>query len=144
MFGNHGGQLNCPPYNCVDEFQAAFAILKGSLKRLRYGNGKSGYGGDTPCSVSICANAWGSLKGISRWVFSGCLKECITNTPARSHFLTHSPCLLYNIALFLRQPERVFMKSPFSLLLASLSQRLAIAAAVLLVVWGVYFWAVAA
>ena len=36
------------------------------------------------------------------------------------------------------------MKSPFSLLLASLSQRLAIAAAVLLVVWGVYFWAVAA
>ena len=45
---------------------------------------------------------------------------------------------------FLRQPESVFMKSPFSLLLASLSQRLAIAAAVLLVVWGVYFWAVAA
>ena len=145
---------------------------KGSLKRLRYGNGKSGYGGDTPCSVSGCINAWGSLKGISRWVFSGCLcpisaisfggelllrhwlysfakisgclKECITNTPARSHFLTHAPCLLYNIALFLRQPESVFMKSPFSLLLASLSQRLAIAAAVLLMVWGVYFWAVAA
>ncbi len=36
-------------------FQAAFALLKGSLKRLRYGNGKSGYGGDTPCSVSRCA-----------------------------------------------------------------------------------------
>ena len=35
-------------------FQAAFALLKGSLKRLR-GNGKSGYGGDTPCSVSRCA-----------------------------------------------------------------------------------------
>ena len=119
-------------------------MLKGSLKCLRYGNGKSGYGGDTPCSVSGCINAWGSLKSISRWVLSGCLKACITNTPARSHFLTHAPCLLYNIVLFLRQPESVFMKSPFSLLLASLSQRLAIAAAVLLVVWGVYFWAVVA
>jgi len=37
-------------------FQAAFAMLKGSLKRLRYGNTKSGYGGDTPCSASNCAN----------------------------------------------------------------------------------------
>ena len=39
----------------VSYFQAAFAMPKGSLKRLRYGNGKSGYGGDTPCSVSRCA-----------------------------------------------------------------------------------------
>jgi len=39
-------------------FSAAFALPKGSLKRLRYGNGKSGYGGDTPCSVSGCINAW--------------------------------------------------------------------------------------
>ncbi|EEP66572.1 hypothetical protein GCWU000324_02972 [Kingella oralis ATCC 51147] len=38
----------------VSYFQAAFAMPKGSLKRLRYGNGKSGYGGDTPCSVSGC------------------------------------------------------------------------------------------
>ena len=52
-------------------FQAAFALLKGSLKRLRYGNGKSGYGGDTPCSVSGCIDAWGSLKRLY-WV-SGCL-----------------------------------------------------------------------
>ena len=37
-------------------FQAAFAMLKGSLKRLSYDNAKSGYGGDTPCFVSNCAN----------------------------------------------------------------------------------------
>jgi len=37
-------------------FSAAFALPKGSLKRLRYGNGKSGYGGDTPCSASNCAH----------------------------------------------------------------------------------------
>ena len=43
----------------------------------------------------------------------------------------------------LRQPESVLMKS-FSLLLASLLQRLAIAAVVLLMVWGVYYWAVSA
>ena len=36
------------------------------------------------------------------------------------------------------------MKSPFSLLLASLSQRLAIAAPVLLIIWSVYYWAVSA
>ena len=35
---------------------------KGSLKRLGYGNAKSGYGGDTPCSVSGSAKGWGSLK----------------------------------------------------------------------------------
>ena len=37
-------------------------MLKGSLKCLDYSNAKSGYGGDTPCSVSGCANGWGSLK----------------------------------------------------------------------------------
>ena len=36
------------------------------------------------------------------------------------------------------------MKPPFSLLLASLSHCLAIAAAVLLIVWCVYYWAVSA
>ena len=50
-------------FYCVSCFQAAFAMLKGSLKCLRYGNGKSGYGGDTPCSVSGCINAWGNLRG---------------------------------------------------------------------------------
>ena len=35
---------------------------KGSPKRLRHSNAKSGYGGDTPCSVLGCANGWGSLK----------------------------------------------------------------------------------
>ena len=50
-------------FYCVSCFQAAFAMLKGSLKCLRYGNGKSGYGGDTPCSVSGCAKGWGSLHG---------------------------------------------------------------------------------
>ena len=39
-------------------FQAAFAMPKGSLKRLRRSNRKSGYGGDTPCSVSGCINGW--------------------------------------------------------------------------------------
>ena len=42
-------------------------MLKGSLKCLRYGNGKSGYGGDTPCSVSGYAKGWGSLKHINAW-----------------------------------------------------------------------------
>ena len=65
------------------------------------------------------------------------------NASARSHFLTHSRRLLYNSTLLLRQPESVLMKS-FSLLLASLLQRLAIAAVVLLMVWGVYYWAVSA
>ena len=37
-------------------------MLKGSLKCLDYSNAKSGYGGDTPCSVLGCANGWGSLK----------------------------------------------------------------------------------
>ena len=36
------------------------------------------------------------------------------------------------------------MKSPFSLLLASLSQRLAIAAIVLLIILSLYYWAVSA
>ncbi|WP_303109948.1 hypothetical protein [Kingella sp. (in: b-proteobacteria)] len=39
-------------------------MLKGSLKRLNYGNGKNGYGGDTPCSVSNYADDCGSLKRI--------------------------------------------------------------------------------
>ncbi|WP_369586220.1 hypothetical protein [Kingella oralis] len=51
-----------PPLHCVSCFQAAFTMLKGSLKRLGYGNAKSGYGGDTPCSVSGSAKGWGSLK----------------------------------------------------------------------------------
>ena len=50
------------PLHCVSCFQAAFAMPKGSLKRLGYGNRKGGYGGDTPCSVSRCTKAWGSLK----------------------------------------------------------------------------------
>jgi len=33
-------------------FQAAFVMPKDSLKHLRHSNRKSGYGGDTPCSVS--------------------------------------------------------------------------------------------
>ena len=52
-------------------FQAAFAMPKGSLKRLGYGSGKSGYGGDTPCSVSGCTKGWGSLIHLSKsliWV----------------------------------------------------------------------------
>ena len=48
--------------HCVSCFQAAFALPKGSLKRLGYGNRKSGYGGDTPCAVARCAKGWGSLK----------------------------------------------------------------------------------
>ena len=40
----------------------------GSLKGVGCGDGKSGYGGDTPCSVSGCIDAWGSLKRLY-WVF---------------------------------------------------------------------------
>ena len=51
----------------VSYFQAAFAMPKGSLKRLRYGNGKSGYGGAirhvlfqaarrVEAALSICPN----------------------------------------------------------------------------------------
>ena len=49
-------------HNALTLFQAAFAMLKGSLKRLGYGNRKSGYGGNTPCAVARCAKGWGSLK----------------------------------------------------------------------------------
>ena len=58
-------QLGDEPSPLHFRFKAAFAMLKGSLKCLRYGNGKSGYGGDTPCSVSGCAKSWGSLKRIN-------------------------------------------------------------------------------
>lgn len=96
--------------------------------------------------------------------FSGCRRRCKGSNPKRvcqtggktARFLRRrqarastlfnaraAPVIQYHPFL-LRQPESVLMKPPFSLLLASLSQRLAIAAAVLLIVWCVYYWAVSA
>ena len=54
----------------------------------------------------------------------------------------HAPVIQYHP--YSGSLKVLFMKSPFSLLLASLSQRLAIAATVLLIIWSVYYWAVSA
>ena len=58
-FGDEPSPLHCLSYF---HFQAAFALLKGSLKRLDYGNAKSGYGDDTSCSILGYAKGWCSLK----------------------------------------------------------------------------------
>ena len=68
-------------------------MLKGNLKRLGYGNGKSGYGGDTPCSVSRCAKVQCSLK--QQTSLSGCL------LPKKIYKISHNFIHLATVAPFL-------------------------------------------